>query len=334
IQPYRPDAALVQAVNLSILLRRPLLVMGAPGCGKSKLAQAVAYELYHGREKGGEPQNYRDWYREWHIKSSSKAKDGLYEFDAIRRLADAQALSMLASHKGSAPPTLEEAKKEMEKNLSKKDYVELRELGQAIEKTESAQWRAVLLIDEIDKADIDFPNDLLNELDKSEFKITETGETVSSAVPPIVIITSNAEKPLPDAFLRRCLFHFIKPLDRGILKEIIERRFYSTGSERDDELVDRALNQFLQVRKELEDNKVTLGKGVSTSELLDWFEAVKFYSEKKSDEEKSQLLESMIADLEKLGKGAREVPFHQALFKNKNTLFNFAVSSDQEDGQK
>lgn len=312
IPPYLATPDLVQAVNLAILLKRPLLLMGEPGCGKSRLAQAVAYELYHGKERNGEEQDYRDWYFRWNIKSQSKARDGLYEYDAIRRLGDAQILSSLSNSGSDDPNSL----------LAKDKYIYDRPLGQAIKKSSDEDWRAVILIDEIDKADIDFPNDLLNELDQSEYTITETGETIRSQARPIIFITSNAEKDLPDAFLRRCLYHYIDPLPEVVLKNIIHSRFYA-GSSPDVDLVDKALKLFLSIRKELKQKKIEVGKNVSTGELLDWFEALKYYREIQAQEAVPEHLAAMVDELEKLGTNLHDIPFRQILFKNWNTLINF-----------
>ena len=175
---------LTLAVNASITLERPLLVKGEPGTGKTELARQIAESL-------SLP------IIEWNIKSTTKAQQGLYEYDAVSRLRDSQLGD------------------ERVKNI--KNYIKKGKIWEAFE----ANSKAVLLIDEIDKADIEFPNDLLQELDKMEFFVYETGETISAANRPIVIITSNNEKELPDAFLRRCFFHFIKFPEKKILEEIV-----------------------------------------------------------------------------------------------------------------
>lgn len=307
LNPYIADEELIKSVNLAILLKRPLLLMGEPGCGKSRLAQAVACELYHQEDgKGNVTQDYKSFYQEWNIKSSSKAKEGLYEYDAIRRLGDAQI---------------------QEKDLAKKKYIKMREVGLAFEKSVSEAKRVVLLIDEIDKADIDFPNDLLNELDKGQFTIPETGETVEAIEKPIVFITSNEEKELPDAFLRRCLFHYIKPLSKDLLTKIIERRYF-TGKTTDKGLIDKAVSQFLIIRKEIKLAAQTVGKNVSTSELLDWFEAIQYYQQLKEggvnlEGADKAHLKNLVAELDLLGKGTKVIPFKQILFKNWSTIINF-----------
>lgn len=313
IDPYIPESDLVKAVNLAILLKRPLLLMGQPGCGKSKLSQAVAYELFHQQEGGKIEQDYQGFYFEWNIKSSSKAKDGLYEYDAIERLGNSQI------------PI-----KEREKSLEKKGYIYDRPLGKAIKKSNAEDKRAIILIDEIDKADIDFPNDLLNEIDKGEYIITETGENIKAKYKPIIFITSNAEKSLPDAFLRRCLFHYIKPLKKETLKDIINRRFYKgTSTESQKTLSEKVVTQFIQIREELK--KVIGEKNVSTSELLDWYEAIKFYSENQTNQNQTTI--DLIEELSKLGKDIHEIPFQQALFKNWNSLMHFKKKAQQSNSE-
>jgi MoxR-like ATPase len=314
IVPYIADPELVKAVNLAILLGRPLLLMGEPGCGKTKVAQAVAYELYHQMSGDKIKQDYQDYYFEWNIKSSSKAQEGLYSFDAIRRLGDAQILSAQAKTDQAV---------DLKKELDKRKYIDKGAMGKAFEKSIDENRRPVLLIDEIDKADIDFPNDLLNELDNSFFIIPETGEKVMAEHKPIVFITSNAEKDLPDAFLRRCLFHYIKPFGEKMFVKIINSRFYQADSEQPmTPLVEKAIKQFIAIRDKINDQKAVIGKSISTSELIDWYEALKHYSELETgrDKESVQLL---LQELEKVGQDALRIPFRQVLFKNWNTLAAF-----------
>ena len=212
------------AVNAAITLERPLLVKGEPGTGKTVLAEEVARGL-------GAP------LIEWHVKSTTKAAQGLYEYDAVSRLRDSQ---------------LGDARVNDIRN-----YIRRGKLWEAF----AAPERPVLLIDEIDKADIEFPNDLLLELDRMEFHVYETGETIKAARRPIVIITSNNEKELPDAFLRRCFFHYIRFPDADTMAAIVEVHFPGLKKR----LLDEALRIFFEIR-----DVPGLKKKPSTSELLDW----------------------------------------------------------------
>ena len=215
---------LTMAVNAAITLERPLLVKGEPGTGKTELARQVSASL-------GVPMI------EWSIKSTTRAQQGLYEYDAVSRLRDSQLGD--------------------ERVNDVKNYIRKGKLWQAFE----AEGRVVLLIDEIDKADIEFPNDLLQELDRMEFFVYETGETVKARQRPIVIITSNNEKELPDAFLRRCFFHYIKFPDAETLRSIVEVHFPDIKQG----LLTTALTQFYELREQ-----PGLKKKPSTSEVLDW----------------------------------------------------------------
>src|ERR1700756_1847260 len=212
------------AVNASIVLERPLLIKGEPGTGKTVLAEEVAKAI-------GAP------LLTWHIKSTTKAQQGLYEYDAVSRLRDSQ----LGDERVS--------------DIS--NYIKKGKLWDAFE----MEHRPVLLIDEIDKADIEFPNDLLLELDRMEFFVYETGETIKAAVRPIVMITSNNEKELPDAFLRRCFFHYIKFPARETMQRIVDVHYPDIKQK----LVSEALNVFYQIR-----DVPGLKKKPSPSELLDW----------------------------------------------------------------
>ena len=212
------------AVNAAITLERPLLIKGEPGTGKTQLAAEVAGAL-------GAP------LFEWHIKSTSKAQQGLYEYDAVSRLRDSQ---------------LGEARVHDIRN-----YIVRGKLWEAFD----SETRPVLLIDEIDKADIEFPNDLLRELDRMEFYVYETRELVRARHRPIMLITSNNEKELPDAFLRRCFFHYIRFPDEATMRRIVEVHFPRLKQE----LLAEALNAFFQLRE-----TPGLKKKPSTSELLDW----------------------------------------------------------------
>jgi len=221
---YVATRDLTVAVNAAVTLQRPLLIKGEPGTGKTVLALEVARAL-------GAP------LIEWHIKSTTKAQQGLYEYDAVSRLRDGQLGD--------------------ERVHDIRNYIRRGKLWDAFASGE----RPVLLIDEIDKADIEFPNDLLQELDRMEFFVYETGETVSARVRPIVIITSNNEKELPDAFLRRCFFHYIKFPDPETMGRIVEVHFPKLKSR----LVSEALRVFYELR-----DMPGLKKKPSTSELLDW----------------------------------------------------------------
>ena len=212
------------AVNAAIALERPLLIKGEPGTGKTVLAAEVARAI-------------KAPLIEWHIKSTTKAAQGLYEYDAVARLRDSQL----------GDPRVSEIK----------NYIKRGKLWDAF----TAAERPLLLIDEIDKADIEFPNDLLQELDRMEFHVYETGETIKAAKRPIIVITSNNEKELPDAFLRRCFFHYIRFPDADTMREIVEVHFPGIKQR----LVAEALRMFYEIR-----DVPGLKKKPSTSELLDW----------------------------------------------------------------
>ncbi len=212
------------AVNASIALERPLLVKGEPGTGKTELAKQVSDSL-----------GLR--FIEWNVKSTTKAQQGLYEYDAVSRLRDSQLGD--------------------ERVNDVKNYIRKGKLWEAFE----ADEKVVLLIDEIDKADIEFPNDLLQELDKMEFHVYETNETIKAKQRPIVIITSNNEKELPDAFLRRCFFHYIRFPEADILQQIVDVHYPGIKKK----LVQEALSQFYEIRE-----TPGLKKKPSTSEALDW----------------------------------------------------------------
>jgi len=217
-----PD--LMMAVNAAVTLARPLLIKGEPGTGKTQLAQEIASSLN------------RPLY-EWHIKSTSKAQQGLYEYDAVSRLRDSQLGEPRVHDIGN--------------------YIIKGKLWEAFE----SETQPVLLIDEVDKADIEFPNDLLRELDRMEFYVYETRELIKARHRPIILITSNNEKELPDAFLRRCFFHYIRFPDAETMERIIAVHFPSLKKE----LLAEALNAFFKVRE-----TPGLKKKPSTSELLDW----------------------------------------------------------------
>ncbi|NEU78840.1 MoxR family ATPase [Nostoc sp. UIC 10630] len=245
LYPYLPSSELVEVVNLAVYLRRPLLLKGEPGCGKTQLANAVAYELGLKLEA-------------WYVKSTSRARDGLYTYDAVGRLRDAQ---LAASGLLSA--------EQLQRIDEPSAYVRWGPLGRAFQQEKPT----VVLIDEIDKADIDFPNDLLLELDERRFVVEETGEEIEAKADSIVIITSNDEKDLPDAFLRRCLFHYVEFPNIERLIEIVNTHFPMSP----DLLVNKAIARFMQLRDEMKKDRGESSKKVSTSELLDWFRVLRRY---------------------------------------------------------
>ncbi|SFI73668.1 MoxR-like ATPase [Ruminococcaceae bacterium D5] len=227
-EEYVASEQLMSAVNIAVALQKPLLIKGEPGTGKTMLAQAVSRAL-------NRPLII------WNIKSTTKAQDGLYVYDVVQRLYDSQF--------GGADVS------------DIKKYVKLGKLGEAF----SAGQDVILLIDEIDKADIEFPNDLLWELDRMEFYIPETGETVRAARRPVVIITSNAEKELPDAFLRRCVFHYIEFPTPELMEEIVRVHF----PDLEQNVLNASVKAFYAIR-----NLPTIQKKPATSELVDWIRAL------------------------------------------------------------
>jgi len=252
------------AVNAAIALQRPLLIKGEPGTGKTVLAHEVAKAI-------GAP------LIEWHIKSTTKAQQGLYEYDAVSRLRDSQLGD------------------ERVKDI--RNYIKRGKLWDAF----TADQRPVLLIDEIDKADIEFPNDLLLELDRMEFYVYETQEVVKAVQRPVVMITSNNEKELPDAFLRRCFFHYIRFPDREIMTQIVDVHFPDLQRT----LLREALNIFYDIR-----DVPGLKKKPSTSELLDWLKLL--------------MVEDMSPDALR-SKDSKQLipPLHGALLKNEQDVHLF-----------
>ena len=252
------------AVNAAVRLRRPLLVKGEPGTGKTVLAHEIAAAL-------GAP------LLEWHVKSTTKAQQGLYEYDAVSRLRDSQL----------GDPRVGDIS----------NYIRRGKLWEAF----TALELPVLLIDEIDKADIEFPNDLLQELDRMEFNVYETGQTVKAAQRPVVVITSNNEKELPDAFLRRCFFHYIRFPDPETMQRIVDVHFPDIQKD----LVREALSLFYEIRE-----VPGLKKKPSTSELLDWLKLL------MHEDLPAELLRSR--DPKKL-----IPPLHGALLKNEADVMLF-----------
>jgi MoxR-like ATPase len=285
--PYRADCGLVKAVNMAIVLQRPLLVKGVPGSGKTRLARAIAHEL-----------GLQDNFYEWYVKSTSRAKDGLYTIDVVRRLQDAQ---MQNSKAQKLTP-----------------YIRFGPLGEALRSNNES----VLLIDEIDKADIDFPNDLLRELDEKKFTIEELDEselsdddrkagyqkTYLAERSPIIVITSNDEKELPDAFLRRCLFYYIDFPEDEQLREIVHLN--TADLKLNSRLVERAVERLKEIRT-IEGFR----KQPATSELIDWVRILYHWG-------------IDIKALEK-NKNLTDLPHWQVLFKHEQDLKQLARQSQQ-----
>ena len=263
-ESYVATEDLTVAVNAAVTLERPLLVKGEPGTGKSVLAEEIARSLNAPLIT-------------WHIKSTTKAQQGLYEYDAVSRLRDSQLGDSRVS--------------------DIRNYIKRGKLWDAF----AAEARPVLLIDEIDKADIEFPNDLLLELDRMEFFVYETGETIRATRRPIVVITSNNEKELPDAFLRRCFFHYIKFPDAQTMARIVEVHYPGIKHR----LVEEALKIFFDVRE-----VPGLRKKPSTSELLDWLKLL--------------LAEDIPPEALKSGDRKKIIPpLHGALLKNEQDVHLF-----------
>ncbi|RVT91047.1 AAA family ATPase [Sphingomonas crocodyli] len=261
---YIATADLKVAVNAAVTLRRPLLVKGEPGTGKTVLAHEIAAAT-------GAP------LIQWHVKSTTKAHQGLYEYDAVARLRDGQLGD--------------------ERVHDIKNYIRRGKLWEAF----TSPQLPVLLIDEIDKADIEFPNDLLQELDRMSFDVYETGETIAAKERPIVVITSNNEKELPDAFLRRCFFHYIKFPDRETMQSIVDVHF--PGIQKS--LVSRAMDIFYNIRE-----VPGLKKKPSTSELLDWLKLL--------------LAEDMPLEVLQSADPKKAIPpLHGALLKNEQDIMLF-----------
>ncbi|WP_353932192.1 MoxR family ATPase [Okeanomitos corallinicola TIOX110] len=311
-EPYIPAPELIEAVNLTIFLqKRPLLLKGEPGCGKTRLARAVADEL-------------KLPYESWYIQSTTRAKDGFYTYDAIARLQDAQ----LAQHDEQKRSKVNDPNNYIRLgplgraflfSLDKSQRQELGLLGCEFQKSlEQSQYnfsekpqRCVVLIDEIDKADIDFPNDLLQALDEGRFLIQETGGEIkaNSKYLPIIFITSNDEKDLPDAFLRRCLFHYIKFPQESELINIINAHFPKSQPA----VIGAAVRRFQLLRNKMEENIGKTGKKVSTSELIDWFTILREYPEDEA-----------------LSKLEGELPFAGVLLKYWKDYRDYLLPSQEE----
>ncbi|RFC55099.1 AAA family ATPase [Brumimicrobium aurantiacum] len=256
-EKYIASHDLKVAINAAITLEKPLLIKGEPGTGKTLLAHEIAKSL-------DKP------LFNWHVKSTTTAQQGLYEYDAVSRLRDSQ----LGNDKVD--------------DIA--NYIKKGKLWQAFE----ADERVILLIDEIDKADIEFPNDLLLELDKMQFFCYETGEEIVAKHRPIIIITSNNEKELPDAFLRRCFFHYISFPDRETLKKIVEVHFPNL----EQDLVESAMDLFYAIR-----NQRNIKKKPSTSEIIDWIKLL-------------MVGKINANELDEVMQGKKDIPFLGALLKN------------------
>ncbi len=290
--PYIPSEELKESVKLAIALERPLLLMGDPGCGKTKLASAIAFEFTQKNlpllQQAGLSQYP---YQSYTIKSTSRARDLLYIYDAVARLRDAQLTSVnQLDSKGLARL----------KDESQSGYIKFGVLGKAFQ----SDCRTIVLLDEIDKADIDFPNDLLLELEERRFIIEETQQEIPPPgkilPPPILIVTSNQERDLPNAFLRRCFFHYFEPPSQSELFTIVKAHF---GEKLPDDIANQIIDIFMEVRDETEGET---GKRVSTSELLDWIKA---------------LLLSPVGEVP--GKIKEGIPFLGTLFKTRQEMSQY-----------
>jgi len=263
IYPYDAGDELIEVVNLAIELGMPLLLEGEPGCGKSRLAHALVYEFNYHRE------NNPIKYYEWIVQSTSKAEDSLYQYDYIGRLQAAQISGILRQKE------IEESSSEQKNPATSKDWVDLQALGKAFKQSQDKQEQSVVLIDEIDKADRDFPNDLLLAIESRRFFIKETGDLIQAndQAFPLIIITSNQEKNLPNAFLRRCIYHYIELPNQERLRKILTERF----TDAEQEVIIKAVDRFQEVRTSQDETKSEGEKKVSTSELIAWFKSLLKY---------------------------------------------------------
>lgn len=285
--PYLPSEEMIRAVNVACHLRRPLLVRGEPGCGKTRLAEAIAVEWHK--------QNWKKNLKKWPIRSTTKVQEGFYSFDHVARLRDSQI--------------------EEERNKPIQDYVRLGPLGEAIRYSKREPYKPpVVLIDEIDKADIDLPNDLLDLLEYYSFKIEETGEEHVAKQSPLIIITSNDEKELSNAFLRRCVFLWINFPKEEKLVDIAKAFFPMEDSDEDwQKCLPDLVSKFLNIRKSMMGKRSI--KLPSTSEMLDWLRSLDRYTLDAEGEREMKKVENI------LKKDSREVVFPETLFKTKEDYF-------------
>ncbi|MDB9430908.1 MoxR family ATPase [Microcystis aeruginosa CS-555/01A07] len=263
IYPYDAGDELIEVVNLAIELGMPLLLEGEPGCGKSRLAHALVYEFNYRQESN--PIKYYEWI----VQSTSKAEDSLYQYDYIGRLQAAQISGILSQKE------IEESSSEPKNPANSKDWVDLQPLGKAFKQSHDKQEQSVVLIDEIDKADRDFPNDLLLAIESRRFFIKEIGDSIQAndQAFPLIIITSNQEKNLPNAFLRRCIYHYIELPNQERLRKILTERF----TDAEQEVIIKAVDRFQEVRTSQDETKSEGEKKVSTSELIAWFKSLLKY---------------------------------------------------------
>lgn len=310
IEPYIVDGSLQRAVEYAYLLKRPLLLRGEPGCGKTRFAKVLAYQVYTNynlNKADNEKINFKDKYFEWNIKSTSKAKEGLYIFDHLKRLQDSQIEGKLKEDK---------------------DYIKLGKLGEAFEASKKG-IPSIVLIDEIDKAEIDFPNDLLLELDQMRFVIEEIKEekerNIIAEEPPLVIITSNDERELPNAFLRRCVFCYINFPEGDNLVNIVKSHIKCYVDDKkplDDEKIKAIITEFDNIHKSMKNNG-NKDKVVSTSELLDWVKVI-YEHYKAKPEDGIQLTKKEIID----GKEKVVFNYSEVLFKTLNDFNLFHAKQD------
>ncbi len=297
IDVYIPSPELIKAVHLAFQVNRPLLIMGEPGCGKTRLAEAVAYEL-HGEKM-------YDHFFTWNIKSTTKSQDGVYQVDTLQRMYDAN------------------IKDDKVNDISK--YIRYGKLADAFMKEANGDKSNILLIDEIDKADIDFPNDLLLELDEKEFEVKETGETIEATSNLLIFITSNEEKELPPAFLRRCLFHFVDFPDEEQLEDIVLARCEALKKYPH---FKKALEAFEAIRNNIDKND----KRPSTSELIDWFQMIEYYNSIRSNKNLTKQEKDLIEELEKFeeidNKGM--IPYSQILLKTAESRNKYQQNEQSE----